>query len=67
MMLTPPAYRNTMLVLAGFTFAFMLPACTVMHARLPRRKPPPWSILRVPWREAPYVCLVVGASFYLTK
>lgn len=56
-----------MLVCAAFSFAAMIPACTVMHARLPRRKPPPWSILKVPWSEVPYVFLVVGSAIWLTK
>ncbi|TXT07673.1 uncharacterized protein COLE_04597 [Cutaneotrichosporon oleaginosum] len=61
------SFRNTLFVLAGFTFAAMIPACTIMHARLPRRKPPPWSIFKEPWKEAPYVCLVTGAAVWLTN
>lgn len=56
-----------MLIIAGFNFVLMLPACFFMRGRLPPRAPPPWSDVRKPWSEPPYVFLVVGALLYGMK
>jgi MFS family permease len=58
------SYRDTMLIIGGFNFVLMLPACFFMKGRLPPRAPPPWSDVRKPWTEPPYVFLVLGAMLY---
>lgn len=60
-------YRNTMLVIAGFNFALMLPSVFWMKGRLPPRAPPPLSYLKRPWREAKFCFLVASGVMYAMK
>ncbi|TXT13669.1 hypothetical protein VHUM_01036 [Vanrija humicola] len=56
-------FRDAMLIVAGFNFVMMAPACVWMKSRLPPKTPPPWRDLAKPWRDMQYVCLVVGVAF----
>ncbi|KLT42144.1 MFS general substrate transporter [Cutaneotrichosporon oleaginosum] len=58
------SFRNTILIIMGFNFVLMLPACFWMKARLPPRRPPPISSLKKPWREGRYVFLCLGTACY---
>jgi MFS family permease len=59
------SFRDSILVIAGFNFVLMLPACVWMKARLPPRDPPPLRALKAPWKEAPYAFLVIGSAVYM--
>lgn len=59
------SFRNSILIIAGFNLALMLPACFWMRARLPARDPPPWDALKAPWRESGYTFLVLGTAVYM--
>lgn len=61
------SYRNSMLTIACFNFALMLPAVFFMKARLPPHKPPPVSDMKRPWHQTQYVFLVLGSALYTMK
>lgn len=61
------AYRDTLLIVAGFNLVLMLPSVFFLKARLPPRQPPPLSALKKPWHDPRYVFLVAGAAMYGTK
>jgi MFS family permease len=58
------SYRDTILIIAGFNLALMLPSVFFLKARLPPRHPPPLSALKKPWRDSRYVFLVAGAAAF---
>ncbi|RSH82639.1 uncharacterized protein EHS24_007631 [Apiotrichum porosum] len=61
------SFRNTMLIIAFFTFALMVPPCLFMQSRLPPHQPPPLATLAHPWKEVRYTCLVLGAALFLVN
>ncbi|GMK54274.1 hypothetical protein CspeluHIS016_0108600 [Cutaneotrichosporon spelunceum] len=63
-MLQRLSFRDTILIIMGFNFVLMLPACFWMKARLPPRTPPPLSSLKKPWQESSFVFLCLGTSCY---
>lgn len=58
------SFRNTLLIIAGFNFVLLIPACLWMKARLPPKKAPSLRALAQPWKEKRYAFLVVGAMVY---
>lgn len=60
-------YRNTMLFVGGLNFVLMAPGVFWMKTRLPPRSPPPWSAMKVPWKDIRYVVHVIGAAFFGMK
>ena len=59
------SFRDSMLIIAAFNFALMLPACIFMKSRLPPRQPPSYKALAGPLKEAGYTFLVAGSGLYL--
>lgn len=53
-----------MLIVAGFNFVLLMPACLWMKSRLPPRQAPPLRALAKPWKEKRYAFLVIGAMVY---
>jgi hypothetical protein len=61
------AYRDTMLIIAGFNFVLMFPGAFWMKTRLPPHRPPPWSDMKRPWKETRFIFHVIGAMFFGMK
>lgn len=59
------SFRNSLLIVAAFNLALMLPACIFMKSRLPPRSPPPFATLGTPWHQPAYACLVLGSGLYM--
>lgn len=61
------AYRDTMLIVAGFNFVLMIPGAYWMKTRLPPHRPPPWSDMKRPWKETRFIFHVMGAMMFGMK
>ncbi|GMK58052.1 hypothetical protein CspeluHIS016_0500840 [Cutaneotrichosporon spelunceum] len=55
-------FRDAILIVAGMNGALMLPAIFWLRARLPPRKPAPWSALKRPWHSRAFLFLALGAG-----
>lgn len=56
-----------MLMLVGLNTALMTPGAFFMKSRLPPYRPPPWSDMKKPWRQARYSFHVAGAAIFGMK
>jgi hypothetical protein len=51
----------------GMNAVLMAPANIFLKARLPPRRPPPWSALRKPFRETRYLLMLIGSCVVMLK
>ncbi|WVF72075.1 hypothetical protein IAT40_006887 [Kwoniella sp. CBS 6097] len=58
-------FRDAMLIIAGMNAVLMFPAWFFLKTRLPPRSPPPLKSLLGPWKDARYMCLVLGSCIVM--
>ena len=51
----------------GMNAVLMAPANVFLEARLPPRRPPPWSALRKPFGETRYLMMLIGSCVVMLK